>query len=149
MQESSHAAATAAAAAAASGTQVSQQHKMSGTKIVLRSAVRNEVIYAGSSKLDDQRRCVVSWVGGGDVEGESGVWSVESVEENLKKRRAAGGVMEKMTLHTILRLGDNHKILLRKWYTLVCIEALLKAQLTITQHTFHLGGHLHLTKLVE
>jgi hypothetical protein len=54
---------------------------VSGKNFVVRTAGNNnEVMYTGSQLLNNKRRCVVTWVGGGHVNGESGVWSMEPVD---------------------------------------------------------------------
>ena len=63
--------------------QQQQPARMSGKRYVLRTGSGNEIVYTGRSTLEgpgevQQRRCALSWVGGGDVAGECAVWLFES-----------------------------------------------------------------------
>ena len=40
----------------------------------------NEFLFVGAKMYDDERRYSCTWVGGGNVEGDAGIWNLERVD---------------------------------------------------------------------
>ena len=49
---------------------------MGGGAFKLRNVDKGEYLYVGSSSLDSNRRLALTWVGGGDIEGDAGLWRI-------------------------------------------------------------------------
>jgi hypothetical protein len=47
-----------------------------GGAFKLRNVDKGEYLYVGSSSLDSNRRLALTWVGGGDIEGDAGLWRI-------------------------------------------------------------------------
>ena len=53
----------------------------------LRNAGSGEMLCTGSNVLDANRRRVVTWIGGGDVEGDAAVWTTLPSPQTLRRTR--------------------------------------------------------------
>ena len=51
-----------------------------GNGFRIQNCNNNEFLFVGSKMYDDERRYACTWVGGGDVEGDAGIWNLERVD---------------------------------------------------------------------
>ena len=57
-------------------TGVWEVHAVGGFTFKLRNYEKGEYLYVGSSSLDPNRRLALTWIGGGEVEGDAGLWRI-------------------------------------------------------------------------
>ena len=86
----------------------------------IRNYGNGEILYCGSNKYDKNLRYACTWIGGGDVKGDAGIWDLEAISSHASAHGSETGFKIRNRLYRECLCTDRATLDSQRRFTMTC-----------------------------